>query len=149
MPSQTRTSCSKRCPSHFKDLSRMNGAPIPKIHRSGRSRPIEGSFRLTYGLFATGTHPVALVSPPVGAPLPGAYFEGDRRPVPSDREGSGRPLRLIYAVCSTVKGTDRRDRRSSGITCRSFNRRSYPVQRISIHPRSKVPGHRDAFGVFS
>jgi hypothetical protein len=123
--------CPHRRGHHAQRDARATSRSYPPNHgalmsinlRSGRSRPIEGSFRLTYGLFANGTHPVAPVSPPVGATLLGAYFEGDRRPIYSDRDACGRPLRLIYALCRTPVRSDRRDRRSSGITCSSSSLR--------------------------
>jgi hypothetical protein len=130
-------------------IHRIMVAPCRKpAGRTGQGRS-RGGFRLTYALLATGNHPVADVSLPVGAPVPGAYFEGDRRPIYSDREGSGRtfgldkrfPL-LLWAPTGAT-GDIPRSR------CSSSSRRTYPGQRISIRPRSKVPGHRDAFGVFS
>jgi hypothetical protein len=92
---------SERC-KHVKELAPEETLPsrLKTTGRAGRA-PLDATFPLIYGPFATGYQPVAIVSPPIEAPVLGAYFTGDRRPVRSDREGSGRALRLVYAVCRT------------------------------------------------
>jgi hypothetical protein len=78
--------------------------------------------------------------------VPSAYFGGDRQPVPSDREASGRTFGLDKRFPLLLWAPTGATGDISGILVSSSSRRTYPGQRISIHPRSKVPGHQGTFG---
>jgi hypothetical protein len=85
----------------------------------GRSR---GGFRLTYALFATGVRPVASISPPVGVPVPSAYFFGDRSTLLCDRHPSGRPCGLSTPFLGPLTGATGATGGFSGCRQRQFVR---------------------------
>jgi hypothetical protein len=77
---------------------RRNSSLAPQSHRSRRSGSLGCDFPAYLSAFSgripTGRHRFTSGR----APVLGANFTGDRRSVRSDREGSGRALRLVYAV---------------------------------------------------